>query len=275
MGGLPEKRRSMKSSVDEESSHQVPSAPTNVTVLTYNVGNGMAEPALLTSMLFDSEAEIVGLQELSVPQARAIETDLGQTYPYRLLMPTGFSGKGLLSKFPIQSSGSIGLAPDRPDLGGQVLVNGRSVQIIVAHPRPPRITRNGAKFDEATANQVKAIGAMAVDDPPAIVLGDFNMTHRQELHAHLISLGLRDAFQALDARGATFPSRVGHPHRVGELLSRLPLRPMLRIDYVWVTPEFEVVDAWIGFRAGSDHLPVLARLAWSEAAVSEDAREDQ
>ncbi|CAN5662487.1 hypothetical protein BH23CHL5_BH23CHL5_04650 [soil metagenome] len=246
-----------------------------VTVLTYNVGNGMADPDRLSAMLSDSQAEIVGLQELAMPQARAIEMQLAETYPYRLLMPTGFSGKGLLSKLPIESSVSIGLAPDRPDLGGRVSIHGRSVQVIVAHPRPPRVTRNGALYDDATTNQVRTIGAMAADDPPAIVLGDFNMTHRQPLHEHLLSLGLRDAFHMLDRKGATFPSRVGHSHRVGALLSRLPMRPMVRIDYVWFTAEFEVIDAWIGTRAGSDHLPVLARLAWSETAPGKDVREDQ
>ncbi len=235
----------------------------------------MADPDRLTSMLFDSQAEIVGLQELAVPQARAVELQLAETYPYRLLIPTGFSGKGLLSKLPIETSGSIGLAPDRPDMAGRVSIQGRSVQVIVAHPRPPRVTRNGAHFDDATTNQVRAIGAMAVDDPPAIVLGDFNMTHRQALHADLLSLGLRDAFHMLDRKGATFPSKVGHSHRVGSLLSRLPMRPVLRIDYVWFTSEFEAIDAWVGTRAGSDHLPVLARLAWRETVSGDDVRQDQ
>jgi endonuclease/exonuclease/phosphatase family metal-dependent hydrolase len=41
----------------------------------------------------------------------------------------------------------------------------------------------------------------------------------------------------------------------------VPLPPVGRVDYIWVTPEFDLQRAWVGrTNAGSDHLPVLARV---------------
>jgi endonuclease/exonuclease/phosphatase family metal-dependent hydrolase len=38
--------------------------------------------------------------------------------------------------------------------------------------------------------------------------------------------------------------------------------PVVRIDYVWHTRHFIATRAWVGGRTGSDHLPVIAELAW-------------
>lgn len=73
---------------------QVDDDRAGITVLSYNVGNGLAPPARLARYLAESDADIIGLQELSVPQAEVIEKLLVEHYPYRLLVPTGFSGKG-------------------------------------------------------------------------------------------------------------------------------------------------------------------------------------
>jgi endonuclease/exonuclease/phosphatase (EEP) superfamily protein YafD len=35
-----------------------------------------------------------------------------------------------------------------------------------------------------------------------------------------------------------------------------------RIDYIWYTGDFRAARAWVGPDAGSDHLPVLAKLVW-------------
>jgi vancomycin resistance protein VanJ len=35
-----------------------------------------------------------------------------------------------------------------------------------------------------------------------------------------------------------------------------------RYDYIWHTAELQALDASVGSDGGSDHLPVVARLAW-------------
>lgn len=39
-------------------------------------------------------------------------------------------------------------------------------------------------------------------------------------------------------------------------------------DYIWVTPDLAVESAWVGQDAGSDHLPVFARLSIPIARTS-------
>ena len=69
-----------------------PGDGTGFTVLSYNIGNGMAKPGPLVDLLENETADIVGLQELAVPQAEAIATRLSEKYPHQILVPTGFSG---------------------------------------------------------------------------------------------------------------------------------------------------------------------------------------
>jgi endonuclease/exonuclease/phosphatase family metal-dependent hydrolase len=232
------------------------------TVLSFNVGNGLADPDRLVEYLGDEQADVVGIQELSLPQAEAIERRLMGVYPYRLLVPTGFSGKGLISKLPIRSSASVAFAPDRPDLNAEVEVFDQVVQVIVAHPKPPRVGLSGVVFDPVTDSQIMKVAEMAISESPSVILGDFNMTQRQAHHGHMTSTGLIDAFQETGSRGASFPRRLGHTHRVGSRVDKMPLKPVIRIDYVWYTPELVASRVWVGDDAGSDHLPVHARLEW-------------
>jgi hypothetical protein len=81
--------------------------------------------------LTNVDADIVGLQELAPGQATAIETYLTNKYPYRVLVPTGFSGKGLLSRFPILESASVDLAPERPDLNASIEILGRNARSLL------------------------------------------------------------------------------------------------------------------------------------------------
>jgi len=39
------------------------------------------------------------------------------------------------------------------------------------------------------------------------------------------------------------------------------LPPLMRIDYIWVSPEWQPHEAWVGEGAGSDHLPVLGTVS--------------
>ena len=38
--------------------------------------------------------------------------------------------------------------------------------------------------------------------------------------------------------------------------------PLLRLDYIWHTPDLRASQAWLGDPFGSDHRPVVAILRW-------------
>jgi endonuclease/exonuclease/phosphatase family metal-dependent hydrolase len=233
-------------------------------VLTYNVGNGLAPANRLVHYLYYAGADIIGLQELADEQAEAIETHLCAVYPYRVLVPAGFAGKGLLSKFPITASESIAFASGRPDLRAEIEIAGRTAQVIVAHPRPPKVRVSGATFDPVTLRQIQEVARHATSGAPSLVMGDFNMTDRQPEHRILTSAGLIDAFHEVGFSAPRFPKRIGQPHRFGARAQNIGLPPVIRIDYIWYTREFVARTAGIGRDAGSDHLPVVASIDWRE-----------
>ena len=75
-----------------------------LTVMTYNVGAGLAAPLRLVEVLRQSGADIIGLQELAPEQGAAIADLLGSDYPYHVLHATGIPGKGLLSRYPVRET---------------------------------------------------------------------------------------------------------------------------------------------------------------------------
>jgi len=235
-----------------------------LTVMTFNLGAGLADPDRLVGVLRASGADIVGLQELAPGQAAAIERALADVYPFRLLHPLGIAGKGLLSRLPLRDAALLELFPGRPDARATVEAPGGPLTVVVAHPPPPRLGRRWAE-NAAAAAQLARLVAAATAGGPAVVLADVNRVAWQAACRRLAAAGLVDAFASAGrGRGATAPTRLG-----AGAAGRLALPPFLRIDYVWHTPHFRTLAAWTGEDAGSDHRPVLARLVWMEPLGAE------
>jgi endonuclease/exonuclease/phosphatase family metal-dependent hydrolase len=239
------------------------------TVLTYNVGNGRAAPARLTAMLRASGSDIVALQELSNLQAAAIENTLTDAFPHRAVFPGGFAGKAVLSRFPILRMEQLHLSDVRPDLLAALDVGGRELTVISAHPPPPLPSLRGMRFDANTAAQIRSLAGASHERAPAILLGDFNLTDSLAEYAYLRSTGLQDAFGVSGkGRGYTLPRRMGPWKRnlwLNGLLRWIPMLPVARVDYIWYTGHLESLESWVGSDAGSDHMPVLAKMAFRPA----------
>lgn len=232
-----------------------------LTVMTYNVGAGLAEPERLVTVLRKSGADIIGLQELGPEQGEAIADALREEFPHQALHPSGIPGKGLISRFALAESTLLELHPGRPDLRATVAAPEGELTVFVAHPPPPRFGRNRARQDALSKTQIASIAAAATRGHPAILLTDFNRTGWQAAYRQLRGAGLIDAFgTAGRGMGFTLPTRVSHLAYRGHPLGEVPIPPILRVDYVWHTPHFRALDSWIGESAGSDHLPVLAEL---------------
>lgn len=232
--------------------------------MTCNVGNDRAKPEKLIPVIRESKADLIGFQELSDAQGEALTNELNEDYPYQALYPGGFAGKAVLSRYPIIDSEQLHLSTVRPDLQAKIDLDGSEITFIVAHPPPPRPHWKGLKFDRQTWEQIISLANLAVDQPPAILLGDFNLADWWGEYAYLRSTGLKDAFQEAGIdKGHTLPTRIGPWKRLlalNRLLRGLPLLPILRVDYIWYTEPLHCQQAWVGEDTGSDHLPVLAKL---------------
>jgi endonuclease/exonuclease/phosphatase (EEP) superfamily protein YafD len=88
-----------------------------------------------------------------------------------------------------------------------------------------------------------------------IVAGDFNMSPWTE---KLRRLGRSAGLRRYNNFRLTWPMRRGE----------LPLLPLVAIDNVLASPNFDKIATIGGPRLGSDHLPVVVDLALSEPPAS-------
>lgn len=233
-----------------------------VTTMTLNLGDGLGTPEGLARVLAESNADIVGLQEVTPEMAASLEADFVTAYPHRVVHGLGRPGKALLSRYPILRSELLQQNPDRPDLRATLDLDGVPVTVLVAHPAPPRLSWTGLnRRPGAEAQTTSLLDIVTTTEGPLLFLGDLNMTQMHDFYDRLEAAGLRDAYRvAGQGFGFTGPARLEVLARSDLPFRDPPVLPLLRIDYIWVSAEWRVSDAWVGERVGSDHLPVLARL---------------
>lgn len=249
-----------------------------VTMMTYNVGkfkyasSGNPEDVLaqVAGFVEQYDPDIIAFQEFYITDSDAVE-DCFRDYPYcsKYLFRTSsgsYFGNVTFSKFPIKSSGKIKfdgstnlvLYSDM-DINGQMIriynqhlesnsislaslvkkISGRddsvSEEIMNAHER--LISSN-----ERRGRQVRTLlDHVAKSDRMAVLCGDVNDTPMSSSFRAL-RMGRKDTFtQAGNGFGASYSV----------------LWPLLRIDYIFVPDNFDVllhITPKVGF---SDHYPVL------------------
>jgi endonuclease/exonuclease/phosphatase (EEP) superfamily protein YafD len=102
---------------------------------------------------------------------------------------------------------------------------------------------------EARAWETRQLRAlMDRETVPVLLCGDFNSTPHSRVYRHLAA-GRQDAFrEAGTGWGMSYHRRL----------------PLVRIDYVLASEEWEPVSARTVPAGLSDHLPVLVRLRWRD-----------
>jgi endonuclease/exonuclease/phosphatase (EEP) superfamily protein YafD len=234
-----------------------------VTVMTINVGNGFAPDHRVLNALRNSDAGIVGIEELNRRQAQVLAEALGDVYPHTAFFGDSYEGRGILSRFPLVSAEIVALIADRPDLHAVVEIGPLLLTVIVGHPRPQIMQRGRVKFPTASLCQIMRLGQLALAESPAVLLGDFNMSPRHPGYARFQGLGLVDAYAtAGSGRGWAFPIRLGvkGTGRDPEHRRQVRMIPIKRFDHIWHTADLVTERAWIGPDAGSDHASVMARI---------------
>jgi endonuclease/exonuclease/phosphatase (EEP) superfamily protein YafD len=234
-------------------SSDTPFAPTapRIRVFTSNlfVSNNRYDEMVDTIM--HSDADVVVLVELTpwfVEKLRA--RSVLDRYPNQMLdAQAGAGGSGILSRLPIDTA-------VMREIGGynapsvRLLVDGRPITIVAAHPFPPS-SNNGPAPWVRYLNGVRALGVSATE--PVVIAGDFNATrwHRQFINVLTDgpSGGLRDAHEAA-GKGLTmsWPTKW------------LPFRVM-RLDHLLMTRDVRVVHVENVDMPGSDHTGFLAEIA--------------
>jgi endonuclease/exonuclease/phosphatase (EEP) superfamily protein YafD len=222
-------------------------------VMTFNTANDFVAAHDLVALLERSRADIVGLQELSVRNASALENALGGAYPTRLLFGAHITGKGLLSRYPLVWHERFDLASRRLSLEARLRVHDQTVSAFVVHPPPPNVRRLEVSSSLATQDIMLLLKRVS-GAVPTLLLGDFNFTPRSAKYRLMTAAGLIDTFGVAGrGRGLTCPTRYQY--------APIPFHPLVRIDYVWMTSHFRALRSYVGEHTGSDHRPVFTELA--------------
>lgn len=188
----------------------------------------------------------------------------------------------IASRFPLSGCAPVDMSlKDEPHdyIRCTVNIDGTLIDLVTAHLLTPREGLNATReerlggLDEWNVNfadrlsQAERIAtALSPLKRPTIVAGDLNAPEHSVVVQRFLDLGLRDAFSAA-GRGWGFT----HGH------SLKPGVSFLRIDHILVSPEIGLRTAWVGWRGGSEHRPVIAELvvpvtaaAAAAAAVTTD-----
>ncbi|PNG50327.1 MULTISPECIES: endonuclease/exonuclease/phosphatase family protein [unclassified Variovorax] len=214
-------------------------APT-FAVASANVHYSSDDPGVLLRWLETVAADAVVVMEVSPGYAAALQTQA--QFPYSKVLPaTGPFGIALLSRKPLSNVQVRQLSAGPDFITAQTEFQGRAVTVVALHTMPPLAPEYYLQRDRdvaAVLSEATALGA------PAVVAGDFN--------ASAWSSGLQTA-QRLGFLRTTSLAPTWHSLFLG--LMGIP------IDHVLADGAWRRVSSERGPDVGSDHYPVVARLA--------------
>jgi vancomycin resistance protein VanJ len=226
--------------------------------MTFNVLTSNTDAAAIVGAIRAARPDIVGFQELTHARKTALSAALESDYPYHtLLPPERFPGIGLISRFPIERADRFPLPPLDYALHAVLRVDGVRLHVFVVHLSPNGFGRNPIDQYAALARERYAQRAAEVArleqelhavQGPALLLCDCNLTDTSQAYAQLATF-LSDSFR-----------EVGWGFGHSSFGQRAPYLAQ-RIDYVWHTEGLVALEAVVGPDGGSDHRPVIARLA--------------
>jgi vancomycin resistance protein VanJ len=219
-------------------------------VMTFNVNYANRNAPDIADLIRTEAPDVIAVQELSEKLGTSLQAELASEYPYFLPGATMRWPGGLYSRYPLKPLSSPPTA--RRTQRASVETPDGTVVIWNIHPSTA-LSQHGWESQKDTLAAVAA--GVEAETEPLIVLGDFNTTDQTENY-RLIADQLTDVHWSVGQGFAfTFPDfrRYGSDSPI--------LRPMVRIDHVFVSDHFtpqaiRVIPS--GY--GSDHLPVVATL---------------
>jgi vancomycin resistance protein VanJ len=234
-----------------------------LTVMSFNMHYENWNHDAFVQSIRDAKPDIVGIQEVSPTNREMIEARLGEKYPYRVFQPVQeMHAVALLSRFPISRVEYLEPAMKR-GLRATVQLSDKTLDVVVAHLAPPNmITYPITRFVPIAQQRYTSRRAEAAlldeigrsHSRPSILLCDCNMSDASATYQSIAS-AWRDSF-------------VERGWGLGPTLRFIAPFPIQRYDYVWHTDEIHIHSVRVGTDGGSDHLPVIAKISFSELLQS-------
>ncbi|MBF2018365.1 MAG: endonuclease/exonuclease/phosphatase family protein [Rivularia sp. T60_A2020_040] len=223
-----------------------------IKAMTFNMLFNNDDYDSINKMVAENNPDIIGLQEVAPQTVPILIERFSKDYPYHAFHPIELDHNvGILSRFPIDKFITLPAPPIKRAIQVTLrLNNGEPLEAIVAHLTPNyphyKFFKLAKYWYTSRAAEVSYLTNMIKQyNQPVIFMCDCNFTDTSENYSQMHHV-MRDSFHEA---GWGF----GHTY-----LS--PLFPIVRIDYIWHTKQLQAIDAYVGKEAGSDHLPVVAKL---------------
>lgn len=216
-----------------------------LTVASFNtwIGNDRVEE--VKAEIERLNADVIVLVELG-PNKRVIFDQVLTQYPYQAkCSDTTYCNFGILSKYPLTKIGDRMLWEGPPYIRASLGPEYGGLSIYGVHTT--RFPHSKAQF-----MQIKALAAELDAIPGAIVvMGDFNSTPYSRVTQTLASQANLTLLTALP----TWPANIG--------------LPQIAIDHIFVSKGIRQLESQkIGNSAGSDHFPIIMKLAIPQNQLS-------
>jgi endonuclease/exonuclease/phosphatase (EEP) superfamily protein YafD len=199
------------------------------------------------ALVYEAQPDVIILQELTPAWFSYVERELGG-YVHRYAIPRDDPfGIGIFSRAPLSSTESIDSPPlGVPTIMTTIQVSGRPLMLVATHPMPP-ISEPG---HEARNEHLRSIATLVNERGADVLIGDLNTT--------MWSTTYRELEDATGLRNSR--------HGFGTLPSWPTFLPpaMIPLDHCLVSDSIDVIETTLGTHIGSDHRPLLVRLAWRE-----------
>lgn len=223
-------------------------------VLSWNVWYG-TQLDKVSSFIKDSKADIIGLQEVTqTPEgtknlAEELSRDLGFQYAYangadaRSWGKNFFIGNAVLSRFPIVSRQTHILSKEnsRSAIQADIMIDGRLVHVFSTH-----FLHTHQKPSIIQEEQARTLVSV-VPDSHAIVMGDFNATPESATLAIMKQKLRKTDGESQTPTWSLYEEGCCKTNGV-----------TVRLDYIFVTHDIQVLQTTVRSSDGSDHLPISA-----------------
>jgi endonuclease/exonuclease/phosphatase (EEP) superfamily protein YafD len=224
-----------------------------VTVLTWNLGLGLCDVNQVALEILRVEPDVVLLQEARIDQARALFELCRHELPFQQHFQDDRFSKAYLSRREPTAVNFVVPEDSKNFVELRLAVGDSEVTITSMHTNKS-FAIMGRKWwgYERMMEQVE----LAATRPNNLVVGDFNTTERNAPYEAFCDLGLVDSYRELHSGpGFTFPAFGRY--------RKLPVPPIVRIDYQWHTPDLRCLSVERTAHGQSDHRGLVGRFAVS------------
>jgi len=222
-----------------------PALDTNLTVLSYNILVANSDLSGVETLIRENNADVVALQEMQPEAFDFLQQALTDIYPH-VVFNESKSGTVLFSRLPIQEN-SVS-----PLIYAILNVNGQDVIVYPIHLPVPL---GGYFSSERRSERLDLILESAANyDMPKVMLGDFNMSDATYDYRRMAQQYTDVYRQTRMGFGTTFPNWRGINPEIHGWTS------LIRLDYVFVSPDIIPIDSRVIYSGTSDHFGIIAHL---------------